>query len=186
MKLVICTTGMPGSGKSVVAQAAKELSIPVITLGDVVREEAKRLGIEITTKNLLDLAKKLREKEGKDAIVKRVANKIKELKSKVVLVDGIRNIEEVDFLRNVGKVIVIAVHASPQERFKRLIQRGREGDPKSFEDFKHRDEKELSLGIGKVIALADYILINEDMSELTFKEKAKDLLNKLIKKHLSS
>lgn len=44
--LYILVAGMPGSGKSIVAEAARELGLPVYTMGDVVREEAlKRYGV---------------------------------------------------------------------------------------------------------------------------------------------
>ncbi|MFA5579215.1 MAG: AAA family ATPase, partial [Methanothrix sp.] len=32
--------GMPGSGKSVAADVAREMNIPVVVMGDVIREEA--------------------------------------------------------------------------------------------------------------------------------------------------
>ena len=180
MKLLICVTGMPGSGKGVVSEVAKELGIPVVSLGDVVREEARRLGLEITAKNLLEVAKKLREEEGRDAVVKRVAKKISSMHDEVILVDGIRNIEEIDYLKKVGKVVILAIHASPKERFKRIIKRGRVGDPKDFQEFMMRDLTELKLGIGSVIALADYMLINEGINEEEFRERVKNLLTRIV------
>ena len=43
-KLVLGLTGMPGSGKSIVVQAAKELGYEVVTMGDVIREETAKRG----------------------------------------------------------------------------------------------------------------------------------------------
>ena len=39
---IIGVTGLPGSGKSVVSRTAKRLNIPIIRMGDVIREEAKK------------------------------------------------------------------------------------------------------------------------------------------------
>ena len=39
---VIGVTGLPGSGKSVVSRIAKKLDIPIVRMGDVIREEAKK------------------------------------------------------------------------------------------------------------------------------------------------
>ena len=39
---VIGVTGLPGSGKSVVSRVAKKLDIPLVRMGDVIREEAKK------------------------------------------------------------------------------------------------------------------------------------------------
>ncbi|MEM1596250.1 MAG: AAA family ATPase, partial [Desulfurococcaceae archaeon] len=41
-RLFILIVGMPGSGKSLVVQAARDLGLPVYTMGDVVREETLR------------------------------------------------------------------------------------------------------------------------------------------------
>jgi len=45
---LILIAGMPGSGKSIVSSIARELGLPVYVMGDVVREEARRRGIEPT------------------------------------------------------------------------------------------------------------------------------------------
>ena len=61
---IICLTGMPGSGKSVVANVARSMGIPVLVMGDVVRDEAKKRGIELTPDNLTRLALQLRKEHG--------------------------------------------------------------------------------------------------------------------------
>jgi len=42
-----------------------------------------------------------------------------------------------------------------------MRERGREGDIRSLEEFRLRDEANLELGVGSVIALADYIVVND-------------------------
>ena len=39
--LIVCLTGMPGAGKSTVADSLKKKGFLVITIGDIVREEAR-------------------------------------------------------------------------------------------------------------------------------------------------
>jgi len=51
-RLIVCLTGMPGAGKSSVASFLKEKGFTVVTMGDVIREEAKRQGLEPTDINL--------------------------------------------------------------------------------------------------------------------------------------
>lgn len=43
--LVIVITGLPGSGKTIASDVARELGLPVVTMGDVIRDEAVRSGI---------------------------------------------------------------------------------------------------------------------------------------------
>ncbi|WP_243674686.1 AAA family ATPase [Vulcanisaeta distributa] len=38
-------TGLPGSGKTIVSDVARELGLPVVTMGDIIREEAVKSGI---------------------------------------------------------------------------------------------------------------------------------------------
>ncbi|MEM0501775.1 MAG: AAA family ATPase, partial [Ignisphaera sp.] len=66
-KLVIVVAGMPGSGKSTLSMVAGELNIEVVNLGDIVREEVMRRGLEQNLENLLKVAKQLRENLGNDA-----------------------------------------------------------------------------------------------------------------------
>ena len=49
---IVGFVGMPGSGKSVAADVAREMNIPVVVMGDVIREEAARRGLDPTDKNL--------------------------------------------------------------------------------------------------------------------------------------
>ena len=156
---------MPGSGKTTISEIVKEMGIPVIVMGDVVREEARIRGIEPTPKNLGKLMIELREKMGANVIAKRCVDKIKELNSKIVLVEGVRSLEEVEEFRKVGDVKIVAVHSSPKTRYERLSRRGRSDDPKSWEEFGERDLRELDVGIGRVISLADEMIINEGALE---------------------
>ncbi len=165
MRVIILLTGMPGSGKSVVSEVAKEMGIEVFNMGDVVREEVFRRGLEPTPENILRVATELRERFGQNIIARRVAEKIAKSKSRVVLVDGVRSLYEVEVFRGLGKCIVMAVHASPRTRYERLVRRGRPGDPKNWSEFEKRDRTELAFGIGSVIALADVMIVNEGSLE---------------------
>ncbi len=160
--LVILVTGLPGSGKSIVSEAAREKSIPVLVMGDVVREEARRRGLELLPENLSMVANDLRRKYGREAVAVFTARKIRELGLEgTVLVDGVRSLDEVAVFEELGDTCIIAVHASPSKRFERIRNRGRPGDPVTWRQFLERDLVELSWGVGNVIALADYIIVND-------------------------
>jgi len=166
-KIIILVTGLPGSGKSIVSKVAREKGMPVVVMGDVVREEAIRRGIELLPENLSIVANDLRDKYGKAAIALSTSEKISEnyRSSPAIVVDGVRSLDEVAVFEELGNVCIIAVHASPSKRFERIRQRGRPGDPSDWNQFLGRDLVELSWGIGNVIALADYIIVNESTIE---------------------
>lgn len=163
---VIGVTGLPGSGKSIVARVAKNLDFNVIRMGDVIRDEALKRNADIG-----ETAVKLREEYGKYVVAERCVEIIKELQHNTpknrkndlkYIIEGIRSPEEVKiFKRNFRGFKVIAVHSSPNVRFMRVKKRKRSDDSESFHEFKKRDTRELKFGIGNVIATSDFMIVNE-------------------------
>jgi dephospho-CoA kinase len=80
----------------------------------------------------------------------------------LTIVDGIRSLAEIEAFKNTFEVVLVAVHASPLSRFKRLTKRGRSDDPDTWEEFRERDRRELGFGIGDAIAMADIMIVNDD------------------------
>jgi len=161
-KILIGTAGMPGAGKDTVKRAVQKLGLPVVVMGDEVRAEAKRKGLAITPENLGKVMLKMRRENGPAAVAKRCIPKIKSIEASVIFIDGIRSLHEVEeFKKEFPDFRILAVHASPKTRFKRLLKRGRSDDPQSWEGFIERDRRELEVGLGNVIATADYMVINE-------------------------
>ncbi|MGO9646134.1 MAG: AAA family ATPase [Candidatus Bathyarchaeia archaeon] len=160
-KKVIAISGMPGAGKGVASEAGKSLGFDVLVLGDVIREETERRGIEPTPKNMGNVMLELRANEGVAVVAKRLLPKIESVRSSTVVVEGVRSMHELQELQTKYEVIIVAIHASPKTRFQRLLSRKRSDDPKTWEVFFERDSRELNVGLGHVIALADLVLINE-------------------------
>jgi len=166
--IVLAVVGMPGAGKSIIAEVAEKYGFSRVVMGDVVRREAKLRGLPATAENLGKIALELRKKFGDDIIARRTLSKIiylLENDCKYILIDGLRSLIEYEYFKRVleplCRFLVLAVHASPKTRFERLKNRGREDDPKTWDEFKQRDLRELKMGIGSLIALADLMLINE-------------------------
>jgi dephospho-CoA kinase len=180
-RLFILLTGMPGSGKSVVVEVARELGIPVYTMGDVVREETLRRYGVITHELMVETSRSLREEFGDEVVALRTLERIPD-DHLVVLIDGVRSLREVEVFKRRGEVVIIAVHASPKTRFKRLIERKRPGDPSTLEEFTKRDLTELRFGLGEVIALADHMIVNEGPIEEA-KRAAREILRRLVEEH---
>jgi dephospho-CoA kinase len=161
-KMVIGVAGMPGAGKASVKAAAESMGYPAIVMGDVIRDETKRRGLEPTPENIGKIMLKLREEEGSSAVARRCIPAIQNAESNVVFLDGVRSLHEVDeFKKCFPDFILIAVHSSPETRFQRLSKRKRSDDPKGWDVFLRRDKRELSVGQGDVIAMADYMIVNE-------------------------
>ena len=175
-KLVIGLTGMAGAGKSLCVEAASEQGYAIVTMGDVIRQETLKRGLELNPQNVGKVMLQLRQEGGNCVIAEKCIPKIEEQTSPKVIIDGLRSLNEADtFKAHFSKFILIAVHASPEVRFKRLSQRGRSDDPKTYEVFYERDMRELSVGLGNAIAMAQQILVNDNSME-HFKAQVKAYL----------
>jgi len=181
-KLVIGLAGMPGAGKSVAVNVARRSGYGVVVMGDVVREEAAKRGLEPNPENIGKIMIALRQREGNSIIAKRCIPKIKKAKEHKIIVDGIRSLSEVEeFKKHFRKFTFIAIHSLPETRFKRLYRRQRSDDPKNWEIFHERDMRELSVGLGNAITTAEYLIVNEEKLEV-LKEKIKEVLRRVEEK----
>ena len=165
---------MPGSGKSTVVSTLKTKGFEALNLGDGVRAEAKRRNLEPTGDNLGKLMLELREKNGPGAIAALLTEPIKNSQSKVIIVDGVRSVAEIEVLKNVGSVKLLSIEATADTRYKFLSSRGRSDDPTTREKFEERDNRELGVGIGESIAIADETISNsnitlDELTELAYK-----------------
>ena len=165
MKLII-VTGMPGAGKSEVAEVFRKKGHPIIVMGDIIREETRRRGLEPNRENTKKIALELREKDGPGAVAKHCIEKMNETLAETIVIEGCRSLAEVDVFDDYAeKVTIVSVHTSPSTRFKRLKNRGRDDAPLEWESFRERDLREISIGLGGVIAMSDIMLINEGTIE---------------------
>ena len=161
--------GLPGSGKSTAIEAIADLG-KIVTMGDVIRDEAKKRNIEPSGENLGKLAKELRELGGPSAIAKKCIESIKNLDDEIIIIDGVRSFYEVDEFRKEWKFPLIAIELSDQERFKRLYERNRSDDPKSIEELQERDKREVRFGLKEVINKADHKIENNSTVEELIKK----------------
>jgi dephospho-CoA kinase len=173
---------MPGSGKSLIVDTARELGYAVVVMGDVVRQETINRGFELTPQNVGKVMLELRQKEGNFVIAQKCVPKIEEQTSIKVLVDGLRSLYEADiFKEHFSKFTLVAVHASPEIRFSRLSNRHRSDDPAEWKVFNERDMRELTVGLGNVIAMAEQMIVNDNTLEQV-KAKVKESLEKVEEK----
>ncbi len=157
----IISAGMPGSGKEEFLIATASLGLPNVRMGDVVRDEKLHHGISSPTG---EFAHREREMHGDDIWALRT---IERLDGRPTIIDGCRSHAEVEAFRRVlgDGLKVIALHSDPETRYLRLVNRGREDAPTDRGDFARRDEREMSWGLAKVIALADKMIVNDTTLE---------------------
>ncbi|HLC97145.1 MAG TPA: AAA family ATPase [Candidatus Nanoarchaeia archaeon] len=138
--MIIGITGPIAAGKSVVAAYLRTKGFEGYVYSDILRTEAKRWNIEETRENLQKLGNRLKQRSGNPAILSKKLLAL--IHSGRTVVDGIRTVDEIQELRKGKDVLIWGIVAPPRIRFRRLFLRKREGDPKSYSQFKHIDNAE--------------------------------------------
>jgi dephospho-CoA kinase len=163
---VIGTVGLAGSGKGEAAAVAREEGIPVVTMGDVIREVCRARGVDPATHHG-EIAQRLREENGPDAVAARSLPVVEEhlADHDTVLIDGIRSGVEVDRLERAfgDEFTLVSVEVPFEERKARVAERGRDADADAGgESLATRDERELGFGMGEAMDRADVVVENVD------------------------
>lgn len=179
---VIILVGLPLSGKSTHARILeKEENIPLVETGTFVYKAVEERGLEATPENIVKVAGECKA-QSDSYFTERALEYIEENYNDrpVVFLSGVKAKSEVDLLKNkLGdkNVFIVSFHASRETRHGRLQNKDRmeaskaQGEGKLTEDiamandisrFDLRDNKELSYGLGNLIALADYVINTED------------------------
>ncbi len=174
--LAIC--GLPGSGKSTAIDTIRNLG-SVIIMGDIIRNEAKKRKLEPTSENLGKIAEELRLKYGSNIIAEKCVDLINKQHNNIIFIDGLRSMAEVKVFRKHWKFPIIAIVLEEKRRFKRLFERARSDDPKSIDDLKDRDKREIEFGLEEVLNNADYTIKNDSTKE-DLKERIRKLVLDLI------
>ena len=188
---IIGVVGQIASGKGILVKyLIEKLGFISYSLSSAVHREIEKKGIKKYTRQMLqDVGDEMRRREGGEVLARRVIeqlNQSESVKSVIgnrFIIDGIRNPAEIEFLRNNSNFILIGVKANRELRFKRLLFRGKEWDPKSYEDFLKVDRRDLGVGqqksgqqVGKCLAYCDYVLTNNKNIK-DFEKKIKKLNN---------
>ncbi len=158
---VIGVVGMPASGKGEFARIASEMGIPVVVMGDMIRNAVKASGLEPTDTNFGATANRLRAERGMDAIGQLCVPEVGRQTAPLVLIDGIRGDAEVKLFRKVFPgFTLVRIDSSFGNRLSRVVARGRSDDFQTAGELRTRDERELGWGLGRALKLADLRIEN--------------------------
>jgi dephospho-CoA kinase len=178
---VIATVGLPGSGKSEAAAVAREMGIPVVTMGDVIRAECRDRGLDPATHHG-EVAKALRAERGPGAIAERslpiIEERVAETDADTVLIDGVRSDTEADRFEDAfGEAFsLLSIEAPFDVRAERVATRGRDTpSEEGGESLQERDARERGFGMDDAISRADYTISNTESLD-AFRERIETVL----------
>ncbi len=109
----------------------------------------------------------LRKEFGEDVLAKVLFEDAKNDTHELIIVDGIRRLEDVKYLRELPEFKLCYITAPMKIRHARLLLRGENADDatKSFEDFQDEHEAEAEREITKLEAFADEVIDNAGTME---------------------
>src|SRR5262245_40520782 len=183
LNMLIGLTGRNAAGKGEAARYLLTKSFYYYSLSDAIREEIRSRGEEPTRERLIVVGNELRQKYGANVLAERILAKIED--DKHYAIDSIRNPAEVDAFRAAKHFKLVRIEAPPEVRFQRILNRQRESDPKTYEEFIALENREAegddtSQNLVKVELMADYTLVNDSAME-TLHIQIDRLLPKLLK-----
>ena len=168
---ILAFVGLAGSGKSTAVEYLTEKGYPKVYFGGVVLDEVKKRGLELTQENEQPIREELREKEGKDFVVRRIIKQINDLidaGQHRIVADGLYTWTEYKVLKHEfpGELNLVAIVAPRALRHRRLANRPIR--PLTAAQADQRDWAEIeNLEKGGPIAIADHFILNDgDLEKL--------------------
>ena len=139
--MILGVSGRNASGKGEVMAYLAEKGFEGLSLSDVLRDELRRQGLEESRERMIALGRKIREEEGEAALARRALERCPP--GRDYAIDSIRHPAEVEALAAGDQAFhLLWIDADAEVRFARLRERGRSGDPASFEEFRELESRE--------------------------------------------
>jgi len=162
-KIILASVGEIASGKGVFVNYIKEkFNSNSYKFSTPLRDILDRIGEEQNRENMQDLSTVLRERFGQDLLAKIIVEDVKKDNQEVVLVDGVRRIADIKYLKELDGFYLINVKADEKIRYERIKSRKENpGDEnKTLEDFRKDAQAETEVSIREVAEQANYTIEN--------------------------
>ena len=174
--MIVAAVGKNASGKDYFLDVISgQFDIPVISFGDCVRELADKEGLVHTRENLQYISKKYMSTYGQDFFPKMMAEKIRQMDCKNVLLSGIRPPSDAEFFRNEfgdDFFLVAIVLEDDRQRYERMVARGSARDNVTYEQFLELDRREEELfNTSKTMEMANYTFVRGNYSDEEYHER---------------
>jgi len=173
---LIGLTGTNGAGKGEAAAYFMSRGYAYLSLSDILREELRARGLEVSRDNLIRTGNELRREFGPDVLARRTLARA----AGPTVIDSIRNVREIAYFRTAGDFVLLAVDAPIEIRFARVSARGRDESAATLDEFRRKEDLERAGGesaqqLEACLAAADHVIINDGTLE-DLRRKLEDLL----------
>lgn len=162
-KIVIGLVGQIACGKGVMKQyLIKTNDASDYRFSTILRDAMNRLSIELSRENLQKFSTTIRQNFGEDILAKAIAKDAKDDSHHFIVIDGIRRMADIKYLKKLPEFRLISIHADKEIRLQRVINRNENpgDDKKTMEEFEKEEMAEPEMEIPQVMDNADYKINN--------------------------
>ncbi len=162
-KIIIGLTGQIACGKGVIKKfLIEKYKASDYRFSTILRDVLIRLDIEQSRENIQNMSTLLRQTFGEDILAKVMAKDAKKDDHHFIVIDGIRRMADIKYLREVDGFFLVSVEASEELRHQRVIERNENpgDDVKTFEDFIKDQNAESESQIPETMSNADFTINN--------------------------
>lgn len=174
--VIIGITGTLGAGKgTLVDYLVGQQGFVHYSVRNYLINEITKKGLVVNRDSMTNVANILRAQHSPAFIIEELYREAAKSEKNAVI-ESIRTPGEIEFLKQQGNFILVAVDAPAQIRYNRISIRASETDHVSFDTFIGNEKREFSTNdpnkqnLGKCIAMADIVLSNAGTVEDLYRD----------------
>ncbi len=163
-KLIIGLVGQAGCGKGTMADLLQqEYSAGYFRFSAMIGSILDRLALEKTREKFTSMSEMLRKTFGEDVFSYAIAKDALNAPQEVVIIDGIRRMEDIVALEPLPLFKLVAIDADPKLRYERMKARGEKASEKNFtwEQFLAEEQLPTEVTIPFVMKRASKTIMND-------------------------
>ncbi|OGI15731.1 MAG: hypothetical protein A2Z52_01030, partial [Candidatus Moranbacteria bacterium RBG_19FT_COMBO_42_6] len=144
----------------------------------MLRDLARRMYIEENRDDLQKISTFFRQNFGEDIMSKVIFNDVKNDDNEIIVVDGVRRIMDIRYLKDLPGFKLVYIEAEMEKRYERITNRRENTDDaiKTLDEFKLDHKQESELQIKDLKNQADFVVDNNGSIEELFRQ-----INEIIK-----
>lgn len=181
-KIIIGLVGKIAAGKGTVAKYLEEnYGANTYRFSTMLRDVMDRLYQDKNRENLQTVSTLLRQYFGEDVLAKVIARDVISDKNKLIVVDGIRRLADIKYLRENPNFFLVRIETTPENRFDRIKKRAENSDDtnKTFKEFLIDENREADEEVPLVMEQAQFAIDNNSSFDNLYKQVS-DTIEKII------
>jgi len=162
-KIILGFVGPIASGKGTACSYLKDKhNAQIFRFSSMLRDVLDRFYIAQSRENMQAASLALRKTFGDDLMAQTIANDVKNSKSEIIALDGVRRLADIKYLQEIPGFHLVEINAEQKIRFERIIKRSENTDDnkKTLAEFQNDEQQEAELQIKTVAQIAEFHLDN--------------------------